>query len=93
MELKKLYKKKSLTATEKEFLLEKARSKNIAVNVKRGCKECWSDLILQLYGLEKSEVLKPNVDVIWRGIRINEATITEELAIEMQRVGLTKYFK
>lgn len=54
------------------------------------CKNCYIDAAIAIWKLIKSQeqgeqgdrvyVLKAGVDVVWNGIRINEATLTDELA-------------
>lgn len=70
---------------------------------KPNCKSCYVDAAVLIYKAIKDAepkpanrkyVLRDGVDVIWRGIRINEASVTDALAEEWIANGFPKvYFK
>lgn len=70
---------------------------------KPNCKSCYVDAAVQIYKAikdaepkpaDRKYVLRDGVDVIWKGIRINAASVTDELAEEWISNGFPKvYFK
>ena len=102
MDLKKLASKKRMTISEKEWLLSRANVLGLEYNVKGGCSECYNDLAVLIYSAENAEKqpetdifppLKKGVDIIFMGIRVNSATITQKITDKMIEVGLKKFFK
>lgn len=101
MELSKLANKKKLTTAEKDYLIQKADELELKYTVKSGCNSCYNDLALMIYAHlnpiseKKTDILpelKPNVDIIFMGNRVNMATITQEITNKMIEVGLKKFF-
>ena len=101
MDIKELAAKKRLSDPQKAFLRSKAADLGIEFVDKGNCQSCYTDLALQIYNAEKPKneekqsdfpTLKPNIDIIFMGNRVNEATITHEMASLMLSVGLKKYF-
>lgn len=82
----------TLTQEQKDRILEISDSYNIPRPKNYQCPNCWEDLIIQtkieikniLNSKDKTKkyILRSNVDVIWKGIRINNDTLTDELAIQ-----------
>ena len=102
MDLKVLVNKKKLTKAEKEYLIDRADELGIEYNVKTGCNSCYNDIAVLIYAKEKEESgdistiipkLKPNIDIIFMGQRVNGATITQEIADKMINCGLKKFFE
>jgi len=108
-QIKALAAAKSFTAEEKEFLKSTATKLGLEFTVRKGCRNCYTDLAVQIYNeLLKAEPqqeaeaapakykLKPGVDVqigYPQGRRLNAATITDEWAEQLIARGLTKYFE
>ena len=104
--LSELAKKHTFTAAEKTEIKATADVVGIAYDIKRGCSNCYSDLVLEIYNhLSKMNdifpecrkyVLKHEIDVIIgypNGRRLNAATITDEWAEELIAKGFGKYFE
>lgn len=91
-ELEGLFGKKDLSQEQKDRILEISDSYNVPRPNNYQCPNCWDDLIIQskiqiknhLNSKDKARkyILRSNVDVIWKGIRINNDTLTDELAVK-----------
>ena len=103
--IKALASAKSFTAEEKEFLKATATDMGIDFIIRKGCRNCYTDLAVQIYNeMLKAEPkepstkykLKPGVDVVIgypNGKRLNAATVTDEWAEQLIAKGLKKYFE
>jgi hypothetical protein len=79
-----------VTKADKDFIREYASQYGVELpKDKPNCKSCYVDAAVQIYKAikdaepkptERKYILRDGVDVIWRGIRINEASVTDELA-------------
>lgn len=94
---------RTLTDEDKSFLLFAAEQANVQRSGKSGCVKCWHDLAVRCYEALTAEdvqqddgrayILKQGVDLIFCGIRINAATLTDELAEKIIARGFdTNYF-
>ena len=101
MELKTLANQKTFTKEEREFLRAEAERLNVPFEYRRGCRDCYTDLAIQLFVLtDKTEnrkyILKDGVDfylgVNNNRIRVNAATLTDDLAKKLIAAGYQKYF-
>lgn len=91
-----------ITQDDKQYLRDRADEMGIEFNPRPACKACYIDLAIQIYNklkhAEQGEAelrkwrLKEGVDVIWRGIRINDATITDEKAEQYIKAGFPTIF-
>ena len=104
MEVKELAAKKTLTKKEKEFIISEAERLKIEYVINDGCDNCYQDLALAIYSAEKKDeaelsakkyVLKQGIDfiIVGTGERVNEATLTDEMAERLINKGLTKFFE
>lgn len=101
MELKQLANQKTFTKEEREFLRAEAKRLNVEFVYQKGCRDCYTDLAVQLFVLtdkkeNKKYILKDGVDFtlgVHNGIRVNAATLTDELAKKLIRAGYQKYFE
>lgn len=98
---------RKVTKEQRERVREIATELGVAIPEKTRCNSCWLDTALMCYNeLEnrtattdastegRKYVLKPNVDLLFGGIRINAATLTDELAEHIIKRGFeTKYFE
>lgn len=98
---------RKVTKEQRERVREIATELGVAIPEKTRCNSCWLDTALMCYNeLEnrtattgtstegRKYVLKPNVDLLFGGIRINAATLTDELAEYIIKRGFeTKYFE
>ena len=104
--LSELAKKHTFTAAEKAEIKETADAIGIAYDIKRGCSNCYTDLVVEIYNYMNKlnatfkpatkYVLKHGVDVIIgypNGRRLNAATVTDEWAEQLIGRGLGKYFE
>lgn len=93
-----------LTSDDKLFLQSAAEQVGVEVTGRAGCKKCWHELAMQIaIKLKKKDqsdqsgsafVLKDGVDLLFGGVRINAATITDDLARRIIARGFpTKYFE
>ena len=99
---------RNLTKAQIERVREIAGELGISLPSKKSCKSCWIDTAVLCYralddttaadeGTDSTDgrryVLKPNVDLLFGGKRINAATMTDELAERILARGFeTKYF-
>ena len=100
--LKSIVKYNNVEKEEKPQLLEIAKSLDIPFKETR-CKNCWFDLAIKCFDKimkeekKKEKVVKgrwgvrENLDVVFRGIRINEMTINDELAEDLIKKGFPQY--
>ena len=104
--LKELYRNKSLSKKDKTYIEELCTAYDVHLNKK--CSSCYSDAILILIkkitekNLPKKEtattdnrkyILKSGVDVWFGSIRVNEVTLTDDLAQRIIARGFpTRYF-
>ena len=100
MNAKDLANKETLTTREKRFLKYEAERLGIPAVIYTGCENCYKDLAVQIYAKEKAEadarfILNDGVDIIFgrNGVRVNAATLTDEIAIRLIKAGYTKLFK
>ena len=105
--LKELYRNKSLSKKDKEYIEELCTAYDVHLNKK--CSSCYSDAILILIkkiteeNLPKKEtatidsrkyILKSGVDVWFGSIRVNAVTLTDELAQKIITRGFpVRYFE
>lgn len=93
-----------ITNDDKAFIRQYASQYGVELpKDKPNCKSCYVDAAVLIYKAikdaepkptDRKYVLRDGVDVIWRGIRINEASVTDELAEEWIENGFPKvYFK
>lgn len=93
-----------ITNDDKAFIREYASQYGVGLpKDKPNCKSCYVDAAVLIYKAikdaepkqtDRKYVLRDGVDVIWRGIRINEASVTDELAEKWIANGFPKaYFK
>lgn len=95
----------SITAEDKQWLEAVADMLAVERVSKKGCKQCWHDLAFRCYEALRGEageqaessakyILKKGVDLLFGGIRVNAATLTDELAERIIARGFeTKYFE
>ena len=96
---------RSITDEEKDFLNYLGAELGIQRGGKSGCGKCWHDFAMQCWqGIAADEeqnapksaktdrkyVLKRGVDLIFGTIRVNEATLTDELAEKIIARGFEK---
>ena len=100
MNAKELANKEKLTAREKRFLKYEAERLGIPAVIYTGCADCYKDLAVQIYAKEKAEenarfILNDGVDIIFgrNGVRVNAATLTDEIAERLIKAGRTDLFK
>lgn len=87
------------TKEEKAVIAKECKERGIELNTK--CANCYADAAAVIYSqLPKDEqqqngrkwVLRPGVDVTFGGVRVCEATITDELAESIVARGFSKMF-
>ena len=94
---------RTLTEDDRYFLLFVANELGIERGGKSGCVKCWHDLAVRCYSKiaenEQPEndntrkyILKKGVDVYFGNIRVNEATLTDELAERILARGFERKF-
>lgn len=92
-----------VTAEEKEVIKTACEEAGIKFSTRKKCPNCIIDLAIKAYGvLNKDEqteesstakwAVRPGLDVVYRGRRINATTITDELAEEILAEGFPKMF-
>lgn len=104
--LKELAGKKSFTADDKAWIVEKSKELGLEFNPKKGCSNCYLDQVLKLYNevkltdlviieeqaSESDYILKPHIDTVINGVRYNNATLTANKAKYLLSLGFEKWF-
>lgn len=96
---------RELTSEQKERILQIADELGVKTESRKRCSRCWHELAMQCYiriaEQEQAEniendprryILRPNLDVIFDGIRVNAATLTDELAEHLIERGFERRF-
>lgn len=94
---------RNLTEDDRFLLLSVANELGIEIGGKRGCVKCWHDIAVRCYNkISENEqpeaddtrkyILKKGVDVYFGSIRVNEATLTDELAERILARGFERKF-
>lgn len=96
---------RELTPEQKERILQIADELGVKTEARQRCSRCWHELAMQCYvriaEQEQAEniendprryILRPNLDVIFDGIRVNAATLTDELAEQLIERGFERRF-
>ena len=94
---------RELTAEDKSFLTEAAAELEIESATKAGCKKCWHEVAMHIAielnnnqpadeDNKRAYVLREGVDLLFGGIRINAATLTDELARKIISRGFDKKY-
>lgn len=90
--LKELQTKRSFSNDEKKYIIEQSRKFSLEFSFKTNCNNCYYDAVILLSIKLKNEMAKTEIkkeckykmnkgkDILWKGIRINEATITDKIA-------------
>lgn len=93
---------RSLTEDDKLFLLWAGEQVGLQRGGKSGCVKCWHDFAMQIYNNmqeqaepersddERAYILRKGVDVYFGRIRVNEATLTDDLARKIIARGFEK---
>lgn len=82
------------TAEDKNFITELSDQMGVEFHPKKKCVSCWLDQVVLLRSILKAKestcayVLKPGLDFIWNGLRVNNETLTDEIAEKLIRKGL-----
>lgn len=97
---------RNLSKEQREFIRQTAVKLGMELPKKASCNSCWLDLAVELYNTieaeegekneitstERAYILKPNVDVYFGSIRVNAATLTDELAERILARGFERKF-
>ena len=86
------------TTAERELVVEYAAKHDLQINTL--CPECYKDVAAVLYGIykpapaqdERRYVLREGLDVRFCGLRINAATLTDEMAEHILSAGFPERF-
>lgn len=96
---------RTLTAADKDFLRRLGDELGIQKDGKSGCQKCWHDFAMtcwqrivadekenapKLEETGRKYILKSGVDLIFGSIRVNETTLTDELAEKIIARGFEK---
>lgn len=90
-----------LTADDKLMLEHIAEQVGVEFKGKKGCKRCWHDLAMSCWSKMtesapdesgRAYVLKAGVDVWFGNVRVNAATLTDELAERILVQGFERKF-
>ena len=91
-----------MTTEDKEFVLELCENLGIKKPIKKNCKMCWAEAVLACNEKlteneselqdEREYILKKGVDVFFGSVRVNELTLTDEMAEALIARGFDKKF-
>ena len=101
--LKELFNKPNLTIEDKQFIKDLSTQLNVKFVEREFCSDCYKDQIMVLLKVLTQQkidngeitadyVLRPDIDVIYNGLRINNATLTNDIAEEFLQMGLRHWF-
>jgi len=100
-ELRKIARKRTITEEEKKFVMDTSKELGIDWTPELACSNCYQDqaivLLKHISDNAKSShdnalKLKDGIDIRWRGVRVNSATITDEIKEGMLKDNLKHYF-
>lgn len=97
---------RNLSKEQREFIRQTAVVLGMELPQRTSCNSCWLDLAVACYskmtvgekdtfeqiGDKRRFILKPNVDVYFGNIRVNAATLTDELAERILARGFERKF-
>ena len=101
--LKELFNKPNLTIEDKQFIKDLSTQLNVKFVEREFCSDCYKDQIMVLLKvltqqkidngeLTADYVLRPDIDVIYNGLRVNNSTLTNEIAEQFLQMGLRHWF-
>jgi hypothetical protein len=101
--LKELFNKRNLTLEDKQYIKDLSTQLNVKFVEREFCSDCYKDQIMVLLKVLTQQkidngeitadyVLRPDIDVIYNGLRINNATLSNDIAEEFLRMGLRHWF-
>ena len=82
------------TKSDRDYIRELSEQMGVPFKPRKGCPNCYSDQAVLLWSKlqtqesERAYVLKPGLDFFWKGRRINNETLTDELAETILAEGL-----
>lgn len=82
------------TSEDKKLITELSGELGVEFNPRKKCVSCWFDQVVLLHSIIKAKestcsyVLKHGLDFIWNGLRVNNETLTDEIAEKLIREGL-----
>lgn len=90
---------RALTDEDKKYIREMSDEMGIAFSPRKRCANCyidqaisiWREMAKQDTSEERKFLLVPGTDVLFRGQRVNDATLTDEVAAELLAKGFPKY--
>ena len=97
---------KTMSKDDRQFVKDLCDELNEQKPAKANCRACWLEVALNLYrslngskdeevakNTERKYILKSGVDLLFGNIRVNEATLTDEMAERILARGFErKYF-
>lgn len=97
--LREIVNRGTTTAEDKQFIIELSAECGIEFDPKKGCKNCFIDqavILAKHLGDEMprqcSARLRDDIDVIINGVRINNATLTDELVEQYRGNNLPEHW-
>ena len=88
-----------LTAEDKQLIVDLSLKYGLEFNMEKGCKNCYLDQAVLLHKAMRAEEpnqcgarLRDDIDVIINGVRINNATLTDELVERYRGKGLPEHW-
>lgn len=99
--LKQIVDGANVTSSDKKLIKELSKQYDLPFNPQGACKNCYIDqailILLQIKGEIPSENgckarLRDDIDVILHGIRINNATLTDEIVEKYRGKGLPEHW-
>lgn len=84
------------TRADREFIRKLSAEMGVEFKPRKGCPNCYNDQAILLLSILKAKEsgsgqrykLKPGLDFRWKGERINDETLTDELAERLLAEGL-----
>lgn len=99
--LLQIFNAKKISVESRQYVLDCCKELGVDFTPANRCVECYRDAVAiclrkiaeqEAIDSEKKYILKPNVDIIYKGKRINPETLTDEIAMQMCKGGLVRLF-
>ena len=97
--LRAIVERNEVNADEKQLIVDLSIKYELPFDPKKGCANCFIDQAVLLYGKMKekepnkcSAKLRDDIDVVINGLRINNATLTDEIVEKYRGKGLPEHW-
>ena len=99
--LLQIFNTKKISVESRQYVLDCCKKIGVDFTPANRCVECYRDAVAiclrkiaeqEAIDDEKKYILKPNVDIIYKGIRVTTENLTDDVAMQMCKGGLARLF-